>query len=87
MKTQEQKVIDELLNKQCVSRNWALQNFITRLGAIINRLNSSGWEIKGEWDITEKGRDFVYYLKTSPFQKVIYKVADLGIEIQKYEKI
>lgn len=77
-KSQLQWCKDRLLIDGEVSRNSALQNFITRLGARINDLNNEGWEIKGKWKKTEHGKDFVYYLKSTPVQKVEYHVPDLG---------
>lgn len=85
-KTQEQWTIDQLLNNGEVSRNAALQNFITRLGAIICNLNSEGWEIRGHFRKYNHGKDFVYTLVSSPFKRVVYTVPALGKEIIKYEK-
>jgi hypothetical protein len=85
--SQEKFVIDHLLKNDCISRNTCIQNFITRLGAIINRLNQQGWIIEGEWDITEKGRDYVYFLRKTPFKKVQYFVPVLNKTITQYEII
>lgn len=74
-KTQEQFVIDRLLKNGEISRNECLQNFISRLGAIICSLNQTGeWEINGEWYKTEFGRDYKYFLRRSPFKKQEYKL-------------
>jgi len=85
-KTQEQWVVDRLLKDNEISRNSALQNYISRLGAIINRLNKNGWKIEGEWDISEKGRDYVYYLRKSPYKKTTYYVPELNKLVTKYEE-
>ena len=45
-----------------VSRNQALQNFISRLGAIVNRLKNEGYDFKTEW----RGNDYVYKLSSKP---------------------
>lgn len=58
--TQQKLVIKRLLEDGEVSRNWALQNYITRLGAIICDLNADGWNIKGQWVKKNGGRDYVY---------------------------
>ena len=58
--TQLQMIIKKLSDDGFVSRNWALSRFCSRLGAIINRLNNDGWEIKGEFVQMEYGKDFVY---------------------------
>lgn len=53
----------ELLEKGYVSRNWCLKKYITRLGAIIHRLNKDeAMEIKGRFVPYEHGKDYVYYL-------------------------
>jgi hypothetical protein len=50
-----------LLRDGSVSRNWALSNYISRLGAIIWELKNEGMKIEGKWVKTAHGRDFVYY--------------------------
>lgn len=84
--TQEKIIIDYLLDNGSVSRNWALRQYITRLGAIINRLNDNGWEIKGEYVKTQNGRDYVYSLIKSPIKKVgLY--ANGQLVSVKYERV
>lgn len=68
-KTQEQFVKQILREKGQINRNLCLSLFITRLGAIINRLNREGWNITGSY--TEDHRDYVYKVVKSP---VIRKV-------------
>ena len=77
MPTQEQIVIEQLKTGS-ISRNWALQKFITRLGAIINTLNKKGWEIKGEYEKHENGQDFVYRVKNSPISACGVKTPPQG---------
>ena len=61
-KTQLKQVIEQIELTGCVSRNWALRNFISRLGAIINILNTPeyGYNLKGKYIKTEYGKDYVY---------------------------
>ena len=65
-KTQEKKVLEKLLADGRVTRNWALQSYITRLGAIIYNLKSAGWDIDARYERTHggygKGKDYVYVL-------------------------
>lgn len=63
--SQEQKVVWQVRNKGEVSRNWALENYISRLGAIMFTLKNRGYAFKKEWRPTTKpdgkpGKDYVY---------------------------
>ena len=53
-----------------VSRNWALQRYISRLGAIIYKLKLEGYKFTGEFVKTRSkfgsGRDYVYRLTRKP---------------------
>lgn len=63
--SQEKKVIDQLNKQGFVSRNWALENYMSRLGAIICDLKKKGFkfdEEKTKYYPTENGKDFRYYL-------------------------
>jgi len=76
-KYQSQIVIEQLLKKECVSRNWCLDRRIIRLGAIVADLVADGWKfddyisktghdtIRGSY---VKG-DYVYKLVSSPIIK------------------
>ena len=64
--TQKNWVKDELITKGSISRNFALQNFVSRLGAIICELKKQGWGIRGEYVRHNWGRDFVYTLFKKP---------------------
>lgn len=44
-----------------ISRNWCLNNFISRLGAIVPLLNKMGYDLRGRYVPTEQGKDFIYY--------------------------
>ena len=78
LKTKEEKVIERILTTRSVSRNWALQNRVSRLGAIINKLISSDWKFDshksktgdnmrhGHYVKTKYGLDYVYNLVSPP---------------------
>ena len=54
-----------------VSRNKALNNFISRLGAIVPLLNKIGYNLKGRYVDTEHGKDYIYY-NYKPKQKQLW---------------
>ena len=60
--TQRQRVISRLMDKGKITRNECLNNYITRLSAIILVLKQEGWEFETK---EEKG-DYVYYAKCTP---------------------
>ena len=76
--SQKQQVIRQLKENGEVSRNWALSNYISRLGAIIFDLKEEGWDLRGVWLKTEHGRDFIYEVVSTPkrLQVVEYKRPD-----------
>lgn len=61
--SQRDFVLTQLRTQGSISRNFCLQNFISRLSVIIFNLESEGWEIEGEWIKTGYGKDFVYKLR------------------------
>ena len=63
--SQKQKVISQIKNTGQVSRNWALTNFISRLGSLVCDLNKEGYHLTGEYQKTENGQDFIYVNKPS----------------------
>ena len=69
-----------------ISRNYAIQNYCSRLGAVIEKLNKSGWKIEGHYEKNGMGKDYIYSVTKSPYQKVSYTVAD-GRKIERYEKV
>ena len=85
MKNQKQMIINKLKDDGFVSRNWALQNFCSRLGAIINKLKNEGWEFDARYTKTENGMDYTYYTTKMPFHKVEYVVPELNKNIVSYE--
>lgn len=61
--TQKQIVLEQLRTQGEVSRNWCIrEQFITRLGAIIDSLKKKGYKFKTE----ERGGDYVYILEFDP---------------------
>lgn len=60
--TQKQWVIDQLQTYGEVTRNQALQHFISRLGAIVLVLKNEGYDLIAE----QRGSDYVYKLATAP---------------------
>jgi hypothetical protein len=69
-KTQEDWVKNQLRENGKISRNFCLQNYVSRLGAIIFIIKEQGWDINGHWVKTEHGKDFVYTLVNRPTKKV-----------------
>ncbi len=76
MKTKYQTVVEQLIKRGEVSRNWCLNRYISRLGAIIRDLVNAGWKfddrtsetgqtiIRGHW--TKGKGDYVYKLVAFP---------------------
>ncbi len=58
------------------SRNFFWDNYVRRLGAIINTINEDkkNWEVKGRWGKDEKGdKDYIYEVVRKPFiPKMVY---------------
>ena len=67
---------EQLVEYGRVSRNDALKNYFSRLGARVDELRHKGWVIKGEWVETKYGRDYVYTLISKP--EVHYRVLTLA---------
>lgn len=65
MKGQERWIKQQLRENGRVTRNEAVRNYITRLGAYIVDLKHAGWKIK-KGRYTEDRRDFVYELESAP---------------------
>jgi len=61
--TQLQWTREKLNTYGQVSRNEALRNYITRLGARINDLKNEGLEIEGHFEKTDHGKDYIYQVK------------------------
>ena len=64
--SQKKKVLEQLNKNGYVSRNWAIQNYITRLSAIILTLKKEGLKLDGEHLKTQNRADYIYRFKMSP---------------------
>lgn len=64
--TQEDRIITKLRHDGYVTRNEALKNFISRLGAIICSLQTKGWEFNAEFIKTKNGKDYKYTVTKYP---------------------
>lgn len=84
-KSQLDIVRKQLLETGQVSRNWCLQNYISRLSAIILDLKAEGFDFDTGFVKNNNGKDYVYKLKASPYQKREYFV-DGKLVATKYEK-
>lgn len=56
--TQLEIIREKLESDGAVSRNWALQNYISRLGAIIYKLKEMNYNITGQYI----NKDYIYIL-------------------------
>ena len=74
MKHQEEFVKKQLLLNGFISRNFCLENYVSRLSAIIQNLEADGWCFDPKYVKGKKGRNFVYYLVSCPMKKVEYTV-------------
>lgn len=76
--------------KQClrergqISRNEALQNFVSRLGAIILVLKKEGWEIDSGYD---GHRNYVYKLKKAPIIRKVEIIDGRAVEVTQQAKL
>lgn len=80
-KSQKDFVIKQLLDKGKISRNFALQNYISRLGALIFDLKEEGWDFVTYTADTKKpdgtkGKNFIYEATKIPFKLQTYQVGD-----------
>lgn len=80
-KSQKDWVIKQLLDKGKISRNFALKNFISRLGAIICDLKEEGWDFETEFIDSpkpdgSKGKNYVYVATKVPYRIKTYQVGD-----------
>lgn len=81
MKIQRDRVIIKLRRDGYVSRNEALRNYISRLGAIICDLKKDGWDFETK---REKG-DYVYKVIRSPEKKITYTIGSINKVITVYK--
>ena len=61
--TQEKIIIRKLLEDGEVSRNWALSQYISRLGAIMADLKAKDWHFEGRFVKKNGGKDYIYKLE------------------------
>lgn len=71
-KSQEAKIIDKLRKTKKVSRNWALSNNISRLGAIIKALVNDGWLFDSRESKTGKSMRHGHFVKTRFSEDYVY---------------
>ena len=70
--TQTQQVIEQLRSGS-VSRNWALERRITRLGAIVCDLKKQEKyrKIEGKFEPTDYGQDYIYRLPNAELKRKV----------------
>lgn len=68
--SQKEIVLKQMRETGSLTRNWCLQRFITRLGAIICTLKKEGMDISAEF----KEGDYVYKLNSRPKSITEYRV-------------
>ncbi len=85
-KSQKEIIINILLKDGRVSRNWCLQNYISRLASLISDLKTESWDFEAKYVTEGNGRNFYYIIKKCPFKKVERFVPVLNRTITTYEK-
>jgi len=75
-----------------VSRNDALANYISRLGAIILVLKREGWKIEGEYGVRidgrgRGGRDYFYNLKQAPVIRKVQIIDGRAVVVAQQAKL
>ena len=76
--TQIKKVEEQIKATGCVSRNWCLRNYISRLSAIIYDLKQEGYEFEEE----RQGGDYVYKFKRNVKDEVEYDLSTLNYKLK-----
>ena len=64
MQTQIELVKEQLLKHGYITRNYCLNNYITRLASRVNELNAEGYNIKGKSIKTVFGKDYEYRMQS-----------------------
>ncbi len=59
-KSQLERVKHKLRTDGYITRNEALKNYISRLGALIVILKEMGWEFEAKYIDKNGGKDFIY---------------------------
>lgn len=76
-KTQREWVEEKIRANGEITRNEALQNYISRLGAIVCNMRQDGWNI----DSFNRGGNYVYKLVTAPTRiSYVYDLID-GVRV------
>jgi hypothetical protein len=84
MKTSQREiVIKQIKETGEVTRNWCLNQYISRLSAIIQDLEEDGWEFKA----VKQNGDYIYKVTKSRYKRVEYYVPALNKTIFKYERV
>lgn len=74
MQSQLEWIKAKLIVNGQISRNECLANYISRLSGRILDLRKAGWEFRTETIKENGGKNFYYYVLTSPLKKTIYTV-------------
>ena len=85
MKDQEQFIVNQLKLNGFISRNFCLQERITRLGAYICDLKKKGWEFESKYVKENGGKNFYYYVTKTPLVKTEYYVKEIDKIITTYK--
>ena len=84
------KVINQLKERNYVTRNWALRNYISRISAIILDLKNKneGFEFESFYHKNKKGnKDYVYKLIQFPKRQIQTPIySEDGRKIIRFEK-
>jgi len=70
MESQKNWVKEQLEVDGYITRNTCLQNFISRLSAIIQDLELDGYKFETDYQKTERGKDYIYRLIQKPELKL-----------------
>lgn len=84
--SQTELIKQQLRTTGKVSRNWCLQRYISRLGALIQTLEDKGWVFKAYYKETETGKDYIYELVKDPsaFNEEVYSKETIEMNKQQY---
>ena len=83
-RTQQAWVKSQLRLNGQISRNEALRNFISRLGAIILTLKKEGWDFESGYD---GHRNYVYKVKSAPVVRKIEIINGRAVEVAQQSKL
>lgn len=86
MKNQLYEVEKHLIENGFITRNYCLQNFLSRLASRIDDLKKQGWEFKTERIKYNGGTDFKYTAIRSPYEKEEFIHPITGEKIIRWKK-